>query len=59
MQGLQQLRRKRRMRREASTAANLPAAASNEVLLEWRELTCTLKDKAIGWAGGLGGGWED
>lgn len=45
---MKQLLKKRRMRREASTAANLQAAASDEVLLEWRELTCTLKDKKTG-----------
>lgn len=49
--GLQSLRQRSKMKRAASTAANLPAAASNEVALEWRDLTCTLNDKKAGWVG--------
>ncbi|EFN58398.1 hypothetical protein CHLNCDRAFT_56833 [Chlorella variabilis] len=48
VKGLQGLRRRRKLRRAASSAGVLGAGASNEVLLEWRDVTCVLKDKKTG-----------
>lgn len=47
LQGLGALRQRRRLQRSAGSGGSL-AAASTEVLLEWRDLTCTLTDKKTG-----------
>lgn len=46
------MRQKRKQRRAASVGGGLSAGAANEVLLEWRGLTCTLQNKKAGWVGG-------
>ncbi|KAL4458091.1 hypothetical protein ABPG75_012956 [Micractinium tetrahymenae] len=48
LKGLGVLRERRRLRRSASSGGSLSASASNEVMLEWRDLTCTLTDKKSG-----------
>lgn len=47
-QGLARLRQQRKMRRAASSAGGMLGAGTNEVQLEWRDLTCTLTDKKTG-----------
>ncbi|KAL4432817.1 hypothetical protein ABPG77_008143 [Micractinium sp. CCAP 211/92] len=47
LKGLGALRQRRRLQRSAGSSGSL-AAASTEVLLEWRDLTCTLTDKKTG-----------
>ena len=47
-QGLAQLRQRRKMRRNGSSAGGVLGAGTNEVQLEWRDLTCTLTDKKTG-----------
>ncbi|KAI7845221.1 hypothetical protein COHA_001265 [Chlorella ohadii] len=46
--GLARLRQQRKMRRAASSAGGMLGAGTNEVQLEWRDLTCTLTDKKTG-----------
>ncbi|PSC72649.1 ABC transporter G family member 7 isoform A [Micractinium conductrix] len=48
VKGLQGLQQRRRLKRSASSAGSLPAGASNEVMLEWRGLRCTLTDSKTG-----------
>lgn len=48
LQGLARLRQRRKMRRDASSAGGMLGAGTNEVQLEWRDLTCTLTDKKSG-----------
>lgn len=48
LKGLGALRQRRRLQRSASSGGSLAASASQEVLLEWRDLTCTLTDKKTG-----------
>lgn len=47
--GIQGLLQRQRLRRSASSSGGLLAGgASNEVMLEWRDLTCTLTNKKTG-----------
>lgn len=48
LKGLARLRQRRKMRRDASSAGGMLGAGTNEVQLEWRDLTCTLTDKKSG-----------
>lgn len=50
VQGLQGVMKRGKSRRAGSGAVSPRGAASNEVLLEWRAVTCTLTDAHTGWA---------